>query len=109
MDDKELVKSINTNQPTFQITMENKTFEVGDSEVLSAVNWEVGLSKIVKVGGKNYFVLFYEILPPAQKSFEECRGLVTSDYQSQLEAQWLKELKAKYPVEINYTELKKIH
>ncbi|MCK9302415.1 MAG: peptidylprolyl isomerase [Bacteroidales bacterium] len=109
MDDKELVKSINTNQPTFQITMENKTFEVGDSEVLSAVNWEVGLSKIVKVGGKNYFVLFYEILPPAQKSFEECRGLVTSDYQSQLEAQWLKELKAKYPVEINYTELKKIY
>ena len=38
---------------------------------------------------------------PAQRSFEEARGLVINDYQAVLEAQWIKSLKKKYPVKIN--------
>lgn len=38
---------------------------------------------------------------PAQRSFEEARGLVINDYQVLLEEEWLKRLKKKYPVKLN--------
>lgn len=38
---------------------------------------------------------------PAQRSFEEARGLVINDYQAVLEDKWLTTLKKKYPVKIN--------
>ncbi|MBX3254437.1 MAG: peptidylprolyl isomerase [Chitinophagaceae bacterium] len=37
----------------------------------------------------------------AQKSFEEAKGLVISDYQSLLEQNWVRSLKKKYPVRVN--------
>lgn len=40
---------------------------------------------------------------PAQRSFEEARGLVINDYQTVLEKQWLDSLKKKYPVKVNET------
>jgi peptidyl-prolyl cis-trans isomerase SurA len=40
-------------------------------------------------------------LPAAQKSFEEAKGQVTSDYQAQIEADWIKDLKDRFPVVIN--------
>ena len=36
-----------------------------------------------------------------RRSFEEAKGLVINDYQNQLEAEWIKSLKVKYPVQIN--------
>ncbi len=36
-----------------------------------------------------------------QRSFAEARGLVITDYQGELEAKWLAELKRKYPVTVN--------
>ncbi len=36
-----------------------------------------------------------------KRSFEEAKGLVINDYQTQLEAEWIKTLKAKYPIHVN--------
>lgn len=38
---------------------------------------------------------------PSQRSFEEARGLVISDYQEELDAAWRKKLSEKYPVSID--------
>lgn len=38
----------------------------------------------------------------------DVRGPVTSDYQAQLEKEWIAEMKAKYPVKINQKVLKKV-
>jgi len=45
---------------------------------------------------------------PRLKTFEEARGLAISDYQSYLESEWIKTLRAKYPVTVNEEEVKKI-
>jgi peptidyl-prolyl cis-trans isomerase SurA len=42
------------------------------------------------------------------RNFSESKGLVISDYQNQLEKQWVAELKKKYPVKINEAEFQKI-
>jgi len=45
---------------------------------------------------------------PRAKTFEEAKGKVISDYQEYLEAQWLEDLKLKYPVQVNQTVLDKV-
>lgn len=42
------------------------------------------------------------------KNFDEIRGQVVGDYQHQLEADWVKELRSKYTIKINQAELKKL-
>lgn len=42
---------------------------------------------------------------PAQRSFEEAKGLVINDYQAELEQKWMTRLKGKYPVVVNDTAL----
>ena len=52
-------------------------------------------------GSTNFMYVLNVYDQPAQRSFEEARGLVINDYQAVLEAQWIKSLKKKYPVKIN--------
>jgi peptidyl-prolyl cis-trans isomerase SurA len=42
------------------------------------------------------------------RNYSESKGLVISDYQNQLEKQWVADLKKKYPVKINEAEFQKI-
>lgn len=64
----------------------------------------------VKPGNKKYTVYF--IFDPkmmnAPETMEDVRSLVTSDYQNQLESEWVKQLKTKYPVKVNEKVLKKV-
>jgi peptidyl-prolyl cis-trans isomerase SurA len=43
-----------------------------------------------------------------QRNFHDAKGLVISDYQSELEKNWVSELKKKYPVKLNEAEWDKI-
>lgn len=45
---------------------------------------------------------------PSPRTYEEARGLVINDYQSELENQWIDELKKKYPVTVNETVFKSL-
>lgn len=54
----------------------------------------------------NYIVRVYN--EPGQRSFEDARGIVISDYQQVLEDKWLAQLKKKYPVKVNEAVFKTI-
>ncbi len=58
----------------------------------------------------NQFKLYYvkEILPESSKKLSEVKGKVMSDFQDQLEKDWIKELRTKYTVKINKKALKKL-
>lgn len=75
--------------------------DVAKTAYLSGRDLKVGLNEPYEFEGKFYVVQIDEILAPTTKEFYEAKGAVTSDYQSKLEADWLKELNAKYPVVIN--------
>lgn len=53
-----------------------------------------------------YIIRVYNNTAP--RSFTEAKGMVMNDYQNELEEQWLKRLREKYPVTINEKELKKL-
>ena len=50
------------------------------------------------------FALIHDIRLPEPKSIDEARGIITSDYQNYLEAEWVSTLKEKYQVTI-YEEI----
>lgn len=50
--------------------------------------------------------VYGKILKRKPESYEDVRGLVTADYQDQLEKQWVADLRKKYPVEVYYDVLK---
>jgi peptidyl-prolyl cis-trans isomerase SurA len=77
-----------------------RAYEKGESKVTDEIPWAIGTHEI-QLEGIFYLVDVEQLLPPGTKSFEEARAGVISDYQDQLEKEWLVTLKKKYPVAIN--------
>ncbi len=88
-----------------QVTADSGRYELGQLPVFERTNFTAGLITMpVKnpTGGTttfNYIINVYR--QPAQRSFEDARGMVISDYQKVLEDRWITVLKNKYPVKVN--------
>jgi peptidyl-prolyl cis-trans isomerase SurA len=83
-----------------KIRQEGGAFEREEKSILSKMNWAEGL-QTSETNGMYYLAWIQRILPPGQKTFEEARPAVISDYQNHLERVWLEALKKKYPVKLN--------
>lgn len=100
-----VVKKMNKNQDI--VTFEVKTYEKGKNKLVDATNWEVGrLSSSQKEGEKLKYIKVDSILPTSVKSLSEARGYIIADYQEYLEQEWVKDLKASYPIKFNETVFK---
>ncbi len=60
-----------------------------------------GLTADVTLDGRVVFMDVLDVLPPAPKTLDEARGLITAAYQDQLEKDWVAELRARYKVEVD--------
>lgn len=60
-----------------------------------------GLSKDIVVDDRVVIVDVKRILPRAPKGLDEARGAITAAYQDSLEREWVRELRAKYPVVVD--------
>jgi len=80
---------------------ETGTFSKGDNETVDGVNWVLGITEDkINADGSVTFVEITKVLEPTPKTLQEARGLITADYQTYLEQNWIKELQSKYPVEV---------
>ncbi|RZJ64101.1 MAG: peptidylprolyl isomerase [Flavobacterium sp.] len=80
-----------------------------DSEVLPKLNkWKTGVSDVVKDGNYYFVVKIAKTLPAGPKTLEENRGRVINDYQQQLEANWVGELKKEFKVSVNNEVFQKV-
>lgn len=107
--DREILKDINQKDAN-ALTVDNNhnaPFQKKDNTTVDE-NWKKGLSGEKEADGKVVFVNVRSIMPPQPKSFEETRGTVTTEYQNYLMNQWLAELKAKYPVQVNRQVLQQV-
>ena len=85
-------------------------FQKGDNNFVDQTEWKVGVRNEIPstVDQSTTIVCIRELRKPEPKTLKEARGLVTSDYQVELEQKWVQSLKERYPVTINEKVLDKV-
>ncbi len=82
-------------------------YEKGDNKMVDSLFWSdtsqgEGTLRLYETKNKKVtFLILNSWVEPESKQLDECKGLVTSDYQSFLEKEWIKELRAKYHYKID--------
>ena len=107
--DEDILKTIH-NDSLHMVKYEQNIFSKGDMKEIDAAKWKAGsTSAVFNDNGKLlYYIRINETMKPTNKELDECRGMLISDYQNQLEEEWIMDLKVKYPVVINKEVLKDI-
>jgi len=85
-------------------------YQHGDNQYVDQTEWKTGVMKEIPstVDQTTTLVFIRELREPEPKTLREARGLVTSDYQVELEENWVKALKEKYPVTVDEKVLDKV-
>ena len=105
--DDDVLKEMNSD--TLKVlTIESGKFSKKDNPYIDTIAWIPGISKDINVKDGIVFVNIKRVLKPEPKSLNEARGLITADYQNYLEKEWIRYLRAKYPVVVNREVLAKI-
>jgi peptidyl-prolyl cis-trans isomerase SurA len=98
--DKDILSALNKDT-VINVSIESKTFSKGDNAMLDKSGWNLGTTANEKVKNKIVFANIRKIVKPTPKTYLEARGLVTSEYQTWLEKNWIDSLKQKYPVSVD--------
>jgi len=98
--DDEILKEINKNSQ-LDLKIETSKYLKKDNSLIDSIPWVAGITKNTKRGNYIVFVKVNQFLPKQPKTLAEARGVITADYQTYLEKNWIIELKKKYPVEVN--------
>ncbi|MER2996245.1 peptidylprolyl isomerase [Pontibacter populi] len=101
-----LADNLNAGNP-LAVQISEKKFQKGENKAVDAVKWEPGTYN-TQLNGREYLVIINKVLQPGYKQLNEVRGAAISDYQNYLEEQWVKQLREKYPVNVNKSELEKL-
>jgi peptidyl-prolyl cis-trans isomerase SurA len=107
--DEDILAEIN-NDSLKAVKFERRKFAEGDNKDVDETKWKAGSYKVFEneQGTPLTLVRIHEKMNPAPKTLDECRGMVISDYQNQLEKEWVDSLRMKYPVVIDQTVLEDI-
>jgi peptidyl-prolyl cis-trans isomerase SurA len=76
-------------------------YEKGDNKVVDNSEWKHGISNVIEDGNRKCIVVIHSIIPPTTKLLNEAKGIVTSEYQEYLEAQWIKKLRDTYTYKVH--------
>lgn len=105
--DNELLEMVNTDS-TSVLSIDRRKFLKGDNALIDEIDWKPGVSTETAAGDKVTMIMVHEVVNPEPKKLNEARGIITADYQNFLEKQWIKELREKYPYEVNTEVLSSI-
>ncbi len=91
------------------LSFEFQKYEKEDHPLVEKMDWNKPMSDNMEEDGKVIFLVKNKVLKPEPKMLDQCRGIVTADYQNQLEADWIEALRAKYTVQVNRELLSEIN
>ena len=85
-------------------------YQRGDNQYVDQTEWKVGVNNEIPstVDQSTVIVCIRELRQPEPKTLKEAKGLVTSDYQVELEQKWVSALREKYPVKVDEKVLEKV-
>jgi len=90
-----------TNADGDVLKIEEGKYLKGDNDLIDKVSWVVGFSENQKVEDATVFTYIRGVLEPVAKTLREAKGLVTADYQTYLEKEWIEVLKKKFKYSVN--------
>jgi len=102
------IETLFNSEEKINVTFSSGTYELNNPAIPSKLKFKKGTSKVYKNNDAFVVVKVDSVLEPTQKTYDEARGNVMSDFQDQKEIKWITALKAKYPVIINQESLKKL-
>ncbi|WP_026896950.1 peptidylprolyl isomerase [Daejeonella oryzae] len=105
--EQEILQKLNQSNP-LNLVINKGVYERSEHMFADRATWKSNTDSEIIVGNVHVLVQIHEVFPSRQKTFDEVRGLVLSDYQNFLEEEWIKQLKQKYPVVVNRSELKRL-
>ena len=104
----EQIKKLVNNNGEVHVIFTVDTMDIKHQALPKNFKFEKGLSKIHKHNDTYVLVQVKDIIPKKLKTFEEAKGAVIGDYQTFKENNWIKELKAKYKVQVNQEALSEV-
>lgn len=104
---EEIKEELNPDK-TVNVVLTQGVFEVDQSVLPNSLALKTGISKIYPRNNSYTIVNIKNVLPEGVKELQDARGAIVSDYQSQLEKDWMESLHAKYDVEVNARALKRL-
>jgi peptidyl-prolyl cis-trans isomerase SurA len=113
---KMLKKRISLEDIKAQINQNDSQNVIFTSDIMNAEHralpkefyFKEGVSKVYFYNDAFHVIDVKHILPKTEKTYNESKGSVISDYQDEVEKQWLKKLEETYKVVINKDVLKKV-
>ena len=95
-------------QNPLAVQIQQRAYQSGDSKAVDQVLARGPGTYDVQQDGRYYAITITQALPAGPKTLADARGQATSDYQNYLEKQWLDQLRAEYPVQVNQKEVDKL-
>lgn len=102
------IKSKINKKGVVDVMVKSGLFEENHDVLSEYKNPQIGTTSIVKKGNYYFVVNVKEVKPAEQKSLDECRGKVISDYQQFLENNWVDELKKEFKVIVNQNAFEEV-
>ncbi len=103
----DIKKQLNT-KDNIQVVFTSDIMDATHQALPKNFEFKKGISKIYNHNNSYVMVQVKEVLPKEQKSLEDAKGAVISDYQIYKEETWLKKLSKKYKVVVNQEMLEKV-
>lgn len=89
------------------VKIEKGLFVQGDNKVIDNMIFKTK-DKYIPAADYPYAFVIGKMLKNKPEDYTDVRGLVTADYQEYLEQEWIKALRAKYPVSVDQNILKTV-
>jgi peptidyl-prolyl cis-trans isomerase SurA len=102
----EVLSKLNAKDPN-AVKLTEKLIEKGD-KAFTQIQWQTGIQEMPSVDQTVTFIHISKIKTPERKALHETLGVATTDYQTQLENEWIASLQQKYPVIVNPNGLEQI-
>ncbi len=102
----EIVKYVRDNYPE-TAKAERILVQKGDNPLVDSLVFGGAAVNPSNTKYADCFLYDYKVIEQPEEA-DDVRGQVTSDYQNQLEQEWVRSLREKYPVKINEKEFKKM-
>jgi peptidyl-prolyl cis-trans isomerase SurA len=72
-----------------------------DNALLAKAPWQVGISSDIADNDQIVIIQYKEIIAPSVKRLDEARGMITSEYQTFLEQEWIASMRKEHQFTVN--------